>query len=141
MKTLYVYVIMVVSGLCMVGCTKENALPETLSNRVDMATAIVKAKADFSNGPFGTVSGNAKIYKDSTGLIVGLENFMASAGPDLKVYLSLELDPVNFVNLGSLRSTSGSQTYLCPAGTDITKYKFVLIYCQQYKHLFGAASF
>ncbi len=135
------YPVVMVLGLFLTMCTKERILPESISTRIDSTLAVVKVKGDFSNGPYGIVSGQAKIYKVGNGYIVSLENFSSTMGPDLKVYLSLELDPIQFVNLGSLKATSGAQTYTCPAGTDIANYKYVLIYCQQYKHLFGSALF
>jgi len=68
-----------------------------------------------------------------------LENFSSSNGPDLKVYLSKEKQPVNFVNLGSLKSTSGNQLYAIPSSVNVMDYNFALIHCQQYNHLFGFA--
>jgi hypothetical protein len=66
-------------------------------------------------------------------------SFSSSNGPDLKVYLSKEIQPINFVNLGSLKSTNGSQLYNIPTGIDFAQYKYALIHCQQYNHLFGSA--
>lgn len=121
------------------GCTKESSVPEVNNIRVDTARVILKATGDFINGPYGVVSGRARIYGKGDSLLVALENFLTVSGPDLKVYLSGELEPVNFVNLGSLKAISGNQTYNCPVGVNISQYKYILIYCQQYKHLFGSA--
>ncbi|HJS55406.1 MAG TPA: DM13 domain-containing protein [Chitinophagaceae bacterium] len=91
----------------------------------------------FSNGPYGSVSGTAKIYKTGTQYELALENFSSSNGPDLKVYLSKEKQPVNFVSLGPLKSTAGDQLYTIPAAVNVSEYKFALIHCEKYNHLFG----
>ncbi len=140
MRNSFIPGIVLAGWMAVGGCTKHSALPESPANRLDTATATVVVKGNFSNGPYGTVSGRVTIYSNGNNLAVGLENFSSSAGPDLKVYLSREKDPVRFVNLGSLRSLSGNQAYDCPPGTDTSEYKYVLIYCQQYKHLFGSAT-
>ena len=91
------------------------------------------------NGPYGTVSGAAKIYLKNGAYTLALENFTASNGPDLKVYLSQEANPVNYISLGSLQSTNGNQLYPVNSQADFSNYKFVLIHCEQYNHLFGSA--
>jgi hypothetical protein len=55
------------------------------------------------------------------------------------VYLSKEVQPISFVNLGPLKSTNGTQLYNIPTGVDFTQYKYALVHCQQYNHLFGSA--
>ena len=51
-------------------------------------TAILKFQGNFISGPYGTVSGVAKIYLKQGQYTLALENFSSSNGPDLKVYLS-----------------------------------------------------
>ena len=62
----------------------------------------------------------------------------ASNGPDLKVYLSKELQPVNFINLGALKSVNGNQVYDVTGMPDIMEYKYALVHCQAFNHLFGS---
>ena len=90
------------------------------------------------NGPYGTVSGNVNIYKDSGNYVLALKDFQTSNGPDLHVYLSQEEQPIHFIDLGKLKSTNGNQVYSIHEGTDFEKYKYALIHCQQYNHLFGS---
>ncbi len=91
------------------------------------------------NGPYGTVSGLAKVYLRNGIYTVALENFVSGTGPDLKVYISKERIPVNFIKLADLRSNNGNQLYDVPGSPDFTSYKYVLIHCEQYNHLFGSA--
>ncbi|MCI4442210.1 MAG: DM13 domain-containing protein [Lentimicrobium sp.] len=82
------------------------------------------------------VNGQVKIYLDNNQYKLELQNFSISSGPDLKVYLSKSNTPTDFVNLGNLNS---STVYSIPQNIDIKDYKFVLIHCQQYSHLFAVA--
>ncbi|HXH99478.1 MAG TPA: DM13 domain-containing protein [Sphingobacteriaceae bacterium] len=85
------------------------------------------------------VSGEAKVYLTNNKYMLKLENFSASNGPDLKVYLSTASSPSEFISLGSLKSTNGNQVYEISGTPDFTKHKFVLIHCERYNHLFGSA--
>jgi len=82
------------------------------------------------------VNGQAKIYLDNNQYKLELQNFSISNGPDLKVYLSKSNTPTEFVNLGNLTS---STVYLIPQSVVLSEYKYVLIHCQQYNHLFAVA--
>ncbi|MGK2862534.1 MAG: DM13 domain-containing protein, partial [Chitinophagaceae bacterium] len=124
--------------LLIIGCKKETT-STTPVNEMPTPTAIAIDSGSFSNGPHGSVSGKAKIYKTGSKFELALENFSSSNGPDLKVYLSKEKQPVNFVNLGSLKSTAGHQLYAIPAVVNVQDFKYALIHCQQFNHLFGFA--
>lgn len=123
----------------LIACKKENTPKLSLDERIDKTMAIEKAKGNFSNGPYGTASGEAKIYTTKSGTQLAFENFSSSNGPDLKVYLSKEKDPVNFINLGDLKATGGNQLYDIPNNIKTTDYKYALIYCKRFSHLFGFA--
>jgi hypothetical protein len=83
-----------------------------------------------------TVSGSASIYEKDSQKYVALNDFSISSGPDLKVYLSTTASPDTFVNLGNLTS---AMIYAIPSQVDVSVYKYVLIHCQQYNHLFAIA--
>jgi hypothetical protein len=120
-------------------CKKETTSSVILNENPD-TSAIIKFSGNFINGPYGTVSGKAKIVLQNSQYKLQLDSFMTTNGPDLKVYLSQEIQPINFVNLGSLKSTNGVQLYNIPSGVEFTQYKYALIHCQQYNHLFGSAA-
>jgi hypothetical protein len=123
----------------LVACKKENTPNLILDEKVDQNQVLEKAKGTFSNGPYGTAFGQAKIYTSGSVNKLALENFSSSNGPDLKVYLSKEKDPVNFINLGDLKATGGNQLYDIPNNIKTTDYKYALIYCKRFSHLFGFA--
>lgn len=129
----------IILTLAVAGCKKETTSTIPLNEQPDSSIVVTPKNGNFSNGPYGSVSGEAKIYRTGTKYQLALVNFTSSNGPDLKVYLSKEIQPNNFINLGSLRATSGNQLYDIPEGANYTDYKYALIYCQQYNHLFGSA--
>lgn len=102
-------------------------------------TAVLEYGGTFSSGPSGTVSGQAKIYIKEGKYILALENFLTTNGPDLKVYISQEKFPVNFIKLGDLQSTNGNQLYSITGKPDFSIYKYALIHCEKYNHLYGYA--
>lgn len=122
-------------------CTKNDGTAAiTLNDRVDTIAKIVTSTMPgtfISNGE--NVKGLAKVYTKDGKLTLALEDFSTNNGPDLHVYLSKEKQPVNFIDLGKLKATAGNQLYDISGMPDFTQYKFALIHCQQYNHLFGSA--
>ena len=71
--------------------------------------------------------------------ILRLENFKATNGPDLYVYLATDDKASEFVSLGKLKANNGNQNYDIPENTDLEKYSKVLIWCKAFGVLFGNA--
>ena len=124
--------------IVILGCVKENTPTTPIDDQPD-STAIQKYSGPFINGPYGNVSGTAKVYQQNNQYKLALENVSISNGPDLHVYLSKEILPSNFIDLGQLQSTAGNQLYIIPGSPDFSQYKYALIHCKQYNHLFGSA--
>jgi hypothetical protein len=76
---------------------------------------------------------------ENGGSVLRLEDFSVTNGPDLYVYLSTDQSASDFVNLGRLKANIGNQNYEIPAGTDMTKYDMVLIWCRAFSVLFGSS--
>ena len=84
--------------------------------------------------------GLAKVIRlDDASMILRLENFKATNGPDLYVYLATDNSASDFVNLGRLKGNIGNQNYEIPEGTDLSKHDTVLIWCKAFSVLFGSA--
>jgi Electron transfer DM13 len=94
--------------------------------------------------------GRATVYRQADGkLLLRLTGFKTSNGPDVHVILvSVEdaSDDANFlkgnterVELGKLKGNEGDQNYEIPAGTDLSKFRTVSIYCERFNANFGAA--
>jgi hypothetical protein len=131
--------ILLLIGIILFTACKKNNTPEQILNEMADSTAVLKYSGTFTNGPYGTVSGEAKIFKTANRYDLKLMNFNGSNGPDLRVYLSKEMNPVNFIDLGALKATGGNQLYEISATIDFTQYKYALIHCRQFNHLFGWA--
>jgi peptide-methionine (R)-S-oxide reductase len=76
---------------------------------------------------------------DDASMILRLENFRATNGPDLYVYLATDNSASDYVDLGGLKGNIGNQNYDIPEGTDFSKYDSVLIWCKAFSVLCGSA--
>ena len=112
-----------------------------------------KAKTLFTGKFHGKVhptEGRATVYQQADGkLLLRLTGFRTSNGPDVHVILVAAKDAsddANFlksnterVELGKLKGNEGDQNYEIPAGTDLSKFTTVSIYCERFNANFGAA--
>jgi hypothetical protein len=122
--------------------SKQNS---TVDENMSDTTALADVKplmgnfVDAGDG-FHKVEGVAKVIDLADGrTFLRLENLKATNGPDLYVYLSADKDASDIVNLGRLKGNIGNQNYEIPAGTDLSKYNTVLIWCKAFSTLFGSA--
>ncbi|MBC7849427.1 MAG: DM13 domain-containing protein [Chitinophagaceae bacterium] len=122
-------------------CNKENMAPMMAEPEppIDTTITTVKYMGEFVKGPYGTTSGNVKIVERNGRRYLRLDSFKVSSGPDLKVYVSREIQPINFIKLGNLKGLTGDQEYDLPANANLDDYRYALIHCEQYNHLFGSA--
>ncbi len=95
------------------------------------------------------VKGDYSIVQENGQTIIRLsDDFKTKSGPDLKVFLSpLSADTVSgstavqgAVNLGALKSNKGGSDYILPAGVNLADFQSVLIHCEAYSKLWGAAT-
>jgi hypothetical protein len=133
--------------------TVNNSINESM-NQVQLqqqpdqnTTTTTTAKNSLRSGSFVGVNdgihnaeGIAKVIPLQQGSnILRLENFKATNGPDLYVYLGTDKSASDFVSLGRLKGNIGNQNYDIPGGTDLSKYNTVLIWCKAFSVLFGSA--
>jgi hypothetical protein len=97
------------------------------------------------NDGIHNAEGDAKVFTASDGQtmhrVLRLENFKATNGPDLYVYLSKEGTSIDngYVNLGRLKGNIGNQNYDIPNDVNLEEYDNVLIWCKMFSVLFGHA--
>jgi hypothetical protein len=91
-------------------------------------------------------SGKALIYQSNESeYFLRLEDFQVTNGPQLHVIMGVEANPFNhdtlgeYLDLGALKGNIGDQNYGIPAGTDLTKYGSVVIYCVPFRAIFAIA--
>lgn len=83
-------------------------------------------------------SGTVSILRAGNVDTIRFENFKTINGPDLRVYLSTDLKATEFVDIGELKATQGNVNYVIPTGTDLSKYHYVLVWCQDFSVLFNS---
>ena len=129
--------------MIMIGAARSNG---TTVNE-DITTTIGQEAYTVYTGEFVGVNdgihnaeGQVKVLTLNDGTnFLRLEDFRATNGPDLYVYLSTDKGASDFVNLGRLKGNVGNQNYEIPEGTDLSKYDTALIWCQAFSVLFGSA--
>ena len=94
-------------------------------------------------------SGQATLYAVRDGQhVVRFEDFRTTNGPALVVYLAKHPSPTEarhvkdsgYLELGKLKGNVGNQNYAVPAGTNISEYNSVVIWCELFDVLFSPAA-
>src|ERR671922_1947109 len=122
--------------------TGGNSINENMTEDVTVEGSFLIGNFIGVNDGIHNAEGLAKvIVLDDEGnrSILRLENFRATNGPDLYVYLSTDKSASDFVSLGRLKGNIGNQNYEIPEGTELSKYDTVLIWCRTFSVLFGSA--
>ena len=121
--------------------SRPASAPKVRGNVTYSGTLWQKAKYDI-RGLFQIVESNGKQT------LVLSKDFRTRSGPDLKVVLSpKEFDDVTGknaldggLNLGLLSSNKGAQNIAIPRGADLSKYRTLLIHCEEYSVLWGGVA-
>ncbi|WP_030985704.1 DM13 domain-containing protein [Streptomyces sp. NRRL S-1813] len=134
--------------------TVNEALPTASAPEVKGGEPSMKGTRpkDLAEGRFVThehdTSGTARTVRlTDGGQVLRLEDLKTSEGPDVRVYLSARTADAakagldgGAVALGKLKGNLGSQNYTVPAGTDLSKFRSVVIWCERFSVSFGAAN-
>lgn len=108
----------------------------------------VLLQGQFQDGePGHNGKGTARVIRAQDGsLVLRFENFSVTNGPDLRVILSTDpgagrgsATSGDALDIGGLKATDGNVNYTIPAGTDIAKYRSVIIWCRAFRVLFASA--
>jgi hypothetical protein len=110
------------------------------------------AGAPIARGAFNEVDlvhkgrGEAVLSRDADGrLVVALESFSVTNGPDLHVFLSRHASPASDaevrdgVLLGKLKASDGAFTYRTEAPLDPAEFRSVVIHCVAFRTIFSVA--
>jgi hypothetical protein len=107
----------------------------------------VLASGSFVDGePGHEGSGTAELQRLADGsLNLFLSNFSVTNGPDLVVVLSEDpagsRDSVSGgLTLDALKANNGNQNYTIPQGTDLSRFKSVIIWCKSFPTVFAYAT-
>lgn len=123
-----------------VGIDNSPVVTSDTINNVPKVVSVGKGKLIPSEHE---VEGTVEVFrqKDSTidRLTLHFRDLKVTNGPDLRIYLSSSLDIKDAVDLGPIKANIGNVNYDIPSGTDIKKYKNVLIWCRAFGVLFSYA--
>ena len=133
-----IVVIMWACSIMLGACKKSSTNQQPIVEPVN-PNAPVLVSGSFTGNMGYQVSGTASIVNDNGTKRLVFKNFSSNNGPDLKVYLATTKQAGAFISLGNLKSTGGQQVYDISGMPDFAQHKFVLIWCQQFSVLFGAA--
>lgn len=99
-----------------------------------------------SDGPFaisGTdghpASGVVEVIESPEEKLVYYQNYDGTNCPDLKVYLSKDLEASDYVDLGRAKGNQGNLIYGVPLDVDLSEYTYVLTWCEAFGVLFDYA--
>ncbi|HLE13971.1 MAG TPA: DM13 domain-containing protein [Anaerolineales bacterium] len=121
----------------------------TAAITTSVAEPVLQLRGEFYGADdFHRGSGMALIYQLADGgYLLRLEDFEVINGPDLHVILAEDDRPYDhatlgdYLDLGELKGNLGDQNYAIPAGTDLTGYGSVVIYCVPFRAIFAIAPF
>jgi hypothetical protein len=152
-------VMAVMGGMGKVTQEVNEAMPESMlpriasgvvNNQTMQRSPVVLKTGDFRDADnFHMGSGNATIYRGPGGsLLLRLENFKVTNGPDLHVLLTSHPNPTSrgdikgagYVDLGKLKGNQGNQNYAIPDDVDISAQMSVVIYCMPFHVVFSVAT-
>lgn len=98
---------------------------------------VVLSTGTFSNGAHAT-SGTAKLIKDKDGKkFLLLENLKSDPGPDVRLYLATSLKDDDYTEI--TKTVTNGNVRLAVPSTAKDSQKYVLVWCEAFSVLFGAA--
>ncbi|MGZ5283968.1 MAG: DM13 domain-containing protein [Bacteroidia bacterium] len=131
-------IVVLLCGLFLLASCKKN-IPPTFVNESLPTSTTTLATGSFVSSAHPT-SGSVKIVKDEVNkLYLVFENFKTDGGPDLRTWMSPNNNASSFHELGFLKATTGNFFYELEAPFIYTTNDHVLIWCKQFKVLFGYA--
>ena len=81
-------------------------------------------------------TGSTLLVRTGDAVVLRFEDVAITNAPDVHVYLSRETggkwSETTSLYVGLLKATNGSFNYVLPAGTDLTAYKSVVVWCRQF---------
>lgn len=109
------------------------------------ATPAPAAPQALPSGELGFVDsihngkGKVLLLRTADGVVLRFEDVAITNAPDIHVYLSPETGgkwtEATSLYLGALKATNGSFNYAVPAGSDLSRYKSVVVWCRQFSVL------
>lgn len=128
----------------------EKSVAEAMPAPMEAAEAMAVASGRFRDADrFHRGEGTATVYRTPDGeLLLRLEDFRVTNGPDLRVLVSpapnpddgSDVDIDGYVELGRLKGNVGSQNYEMPPELAEDDLGSVIIYCWPFRVVFSVAA-
>jgi hypothetical protein len=144
MKTFCFFLLL--TGLFVVSCKKQK-IPSYGNEIITPPPAdtqrLVLYTGTLIGGEFGDKArGDVSVEKIGSKHYLVFKNFTSYNGPDMHVYFSKTIGsnampPLDYKDLGFLKYLNGSFNYELTMEPDVANYKYVLIWCAQYRIQFG----
>ncbi len=111
------------------------------------AAAVALRRGTFAGADsFHKGEGTATIYQAGSEMILRLDSFRVTNGPDLYVILTKTAKPrsrvqvmAGYIEVAKLKGNIGSQNYILPRGLRLEDYQSVVIYCKPFHVVFASA--
>ena len=148
MKRFYQLMIMSsLTGMFVLTSCKKSSIPSTGNEVIiapgDTTQPVILYSGVLIGGEAGDQArGDVTIEKVAVKKYLVFKNFTSNSGPDVHVYFSKTIGshaspPTEYKDLGLLKYTSGTFNYELVMDPDVANYKYVLIWCAQYRIQFG----
>lgn len=119
----------------------------TAAESMATGTAAVVARGTFRGADdFHKGEGTATVSRVDKDLVLRLDPFRVTNGPDLHVILTKHPTPKSradvdegYVEVAKLKGNIGSQNYALPQDVSLTDYRTVVIYCKPFHVVFATA--
>jgi len=125
-----------------VTATTAEPVPAAASPGNIAARGTLVAADNFHKG-----EGTATVYRVGGTLLLRLDPFKVTNGPDLRVILTRQPAPTSrtdvekgYVEVARLKGNIGAQNYSWPAGARLDDYHAVAIYCKMFHVIFSTAT-
>lgn len=148
MKRVYLLLLIsCLSGMAFVVSCKKNTIPSNGNEIIvlpgDTTQPVVLYSGVLIGGEAGDQArGDVTIEKGGSKKYLVFKNFTSDNGPDVHVYFSKTIGShampsTEYKDLGLLKYNSGTFNYELLTDPDVVNYKYVLIWCAQYRIQFG----
>jgi hypothetical protein len=117
-----------------------NAAKDKVMNKSEVPPARARVIAQGAFTPHShDVKGRALLLQHGHLTTLRFEDFETVNGPDLRIYLSRDLNNRDYIDLGQMKATKGNVNYALPDDIDFARYNTVLVWCEDFSVLFSYA--
>ncbi len=140
--------LLAIAAMFLASCRKDNVPAngnEVIVAPGDTVMTKILYSGTLTGGEAGDEArGDVTIEKLGNKYYLVFKNFNSNSGPDVHIYLSKTAGnhanpPTEYVDLGFMKYSSGTFNYELAAEPDVSKYKYVLLWCARFRIQFGYA--